>query len=376
MRKTKKTASRCSLMALACGLAAVCPAIQAQVTGSGSANYIPIFTNSSNVGDSAIYQTGSGDIGIGTTTPAATLEVNGSAKVEGSLTLSGDILWSGGGPLMQFSTNGQENFSAGVHAGLSNHASQNTAVGYEALKVATTGSQNTAVGNLALVADTTGFLNTAIGFNAMLANTTGPGNTAVGQQTLLKLTTGEGNLALGQYAGNNLTVESNDIDLANDGVAGDSGVIRIGTPAYHTSAYISGIATSNVSGVPVLVTSGGQLGIATSSRRYKEDIHDMADASAGLLSLRPVTFRYKQPYADGSKPIQYGLIAEEVAEVYPDLVVRSADGQIQTVKYQVLDAMLLNELQKQSKTISALEDRLTKMEAALAGNAVSAWAQK
>jgi hypothetical protein len=122
----------------------------------------------------------------------------------------------------------------------------------------------------------------------------------------------------------------------------------------------------------VLVTSTGQFGIATSSRRYKEDIHDMADASAGLLSLRPVTFRYKQAYADGSKPLQYGLIAEEVAEVYPDLVVRSADGQIQTVKYQVLDSMLLNELQKQSQTISALEERLTKLEAALPASAPSA----
>jgi trimeric autotransporter adhesin len=125
-----------------------------------------------------------------------------------------------------------------------------------------------------------------------------------------------------------------------------------------------------------LVTSGGQLGIATSSRRYKEDIQDMGDASGGLLRLRPVTFRYKQAYADGSKPIQYGLVAEEVAEAYPDLVVRSADGQIQTVKYQVLDSMLLNELQKQNKTISALEERVTKLEAALERTVVSASSQK
>jgi len=102
----------------------------------------------------------------------------------------------------------------------------------------------------------------------------------------------------------------------------------------------------------------------------------MGDASGGLLRLRPVTFRYKQAYADGSKPIQYGLVAEEVAEAYPDLVVRSADGQIQTVKYQVLDSMLLNELQKQNKTISALEERVTKLEAALERTVVSASSQK
>jgi polyhydroxyalkanoate synthesis regulator phasin len=91
----------------------------------------------------------------------------------------------------------------------------------------------------------------------------------------------------------------------------------------------------------------GQLGTVSSSRRFKENIHDMGDASEGLMRLRPVTFRYKQPFDDGSKPIQYGLIAEEVAEVYPDLVARSADGQIETVKYQLLDPMLLNEVQRQ-----------------------------
>jgi hypothetical protein len=96
----------------------------------------------------------------------------------------------------------------------------------------------------------------------------------------------------------------------------------------------------------VLIDSAGQLGTMNSSRRFKWDIKDMGDASAGLMSLRPVRFRYKQGYADGSYPVQYGLIAEEVAKVYPDLVVRSADGQIETVQYYKLDAMLLNELQK------------------------------
>jgi len=110
------------------------------------------------------------------------------------------------------------------------------------------------------------------------------------------------------------------------------------------------------------------LGTTSSSRRYKEDIEDMGAASYDLMRLRPVTYRYKKPYADGSKPIQYGLIAEEVAEVYPDLVAHSADGQIQTVKYQVLDSMLLNEVQRQQTEIRELVQRLAKLEAALASD--------
>jgi Chaperone of endosialidase len=104
----------------------------------------------------------------------------------------------------------------------------------------------------------------------------------------------------------------------------------------------------------------------SSSRRYKEDIQDMGDASAGLMRLRPVTFHYKKPFADGSQTMQYGLIAEEVADVYPDMVARSADGQIETVKYQLLDPMLLNEVQRQQAEIRELQERLSRMEAALA----------
>ena len=118
------------------------------------------------------------------------------------------------------------------------------------------------------------------------------------------------------------------------------------------------MTTANNDAVPVLIDSAGQLGTASSSRRYKEDIQDMGDASRGLMRLRPVTFRYQKPFADGSKPIQYGLIAEEVAKVYPDLVARSADGQIETVKYQVLDSMLLNEVQRQQAEIDAQKNQI------------------
>lgn len=114
----------------------------------------------------------------------------------------------------------------------------------------------------------------------------------------------------------------------------------------------------------VVIDSNGQLGTVSSSRRFKEDIRDMNDASSGLLRLRPVTYRYAQPYADGGKPLDYGLIAEEVAEVYPDLAARGADGQIETVQYQKLTPMLLNELQKQARTILRLESRLAALESA------------
>jgi hypothetical protein len=150
----------------------------------------------------------------------------------------------------------------------------------------------------------------------------------------------------------------------------------------HTSFFAAGIravTTTNNDAIPVMIDSSGQLGTVSSSRRFKEDIEDMGAASHDLMRLRPVTFRYKQPFADGSKPIQYGLIAEEVAEVYPDLVAHSADGQIETVKYQVLDSMLLNEIQRQQAEMGdqkdqirrleqrnqSLEERLAKLEAAL-----------
>jgi hypothetical protein len=144
-------------------------------------------------------------------------------------------------------------------------------------------------------------------------------------------------------------------------------------------AGVSGTTTGVADALPVVIDSNGQLGTISSSQRFKEDIQDMGDASSDLLRLRPVTFRYKQAYKDGSKPIDYGLIAEEVADVYPDLVVRNKDGEIQTVQYQKLTPMLLNEVQKlhadldqqnqraqqQDETIRQLQDRLAALEALL-----------
>jgi polyhydroxyalkanoate synthesis regulator phasin len=167
----------------------------------------------------------------------------------------------------------------------------------------------------------------------------------------LTYSAGNNNVGVGSNAGGGLTTGNNNIMIGNFGAADDH-TIRIGD--VQTSTYIAGISGITVTGgAAVFVNSNGQLGVETSSRRYKEDIEDMGDASEGLLGLRPVTFHYKKPDYDGSKPLEYGLIAEEVAQVYPELVVRGADGQIDSVQYQKLPAMLLNELQKQYQQIQS-----------------------
>jgi hypothetical protein len=151
------------------------------------------------------------------------------------------------------------------------------------------------------------------------------------------------------------------------GSSSDSHTIRIGTPGTQTSFYAAGVDGVTVSsGVEVYINSSGQLGTVNSSIRFKEDIHDMGDASGAIFRLRPVTYRYRQSYADGSKPVDYGLIAEEVSEVYPDLVVKGADGQIQTVQYQKLTPMLLNELQKQHRLVEKMEKTLEQQQEAMA----------
>jgi hypothetical protein len=288
---------------------------------------------------------------------------------------------------LTYNTTGNNNTATGYSALLlSGTGSSNTATGYSALYNDNTGSNNTATGYQALYNNTTGIDNAGTGYNAMLANTTGSNNTAVGNQALQNNSTGSSNIAIGNAAGFSLAGSGN-IDIGNAGSAGDNGAIKIGCydncASYgmgtQTSVFIAGIYGVNAGGIPVYINNSGQLGTVSSSRRYKEEIQDMGDASGGLLRLRPVTFRYKKPYSDGSQPIQYGLIAEEVAEVYPDLVARSADGQIETVKYQLLDPMLLNELQKQNATITtqkeqieaqeqrihSLEGRMSKLEAVL-----------
>ena len=260
-------------------------------------------------------------------------------------------------------TTGQHNIAIGRLALAANTTNNsNTAVGNQALGYSTSDG-NTAVGDSALFSFTgvpsmqnncTG-CNTAVGYQALQDTTTGASNTAVGSQAL-EIATSAANIAVGFGAGGNITTGSNNIAIGSAGTSSDSGVIRIGGVGTQTSFFVTGVrgaTTGFNNAVPVLIDGVGQLGTTSSSRRFKEDIQDMADASSGLLKPRPVTFRYQKPYVDGSKPLDYGLIAEEVGEVYPDLVVRGADGQIETVQYQKLTPMLLNEVQKLQSKLQA-----------------------
>ena len=230
-----------------------------------------------------------------------------------------------------------------------NSGNENTAIGAITLQVNTTGSDNTATGWSALNSNTVGANNTATGFNALAGNNTGDNNTATGFNALAGNNTGSNNIALGYNAGSDLTdSDSNNIDIGSAGVANDSGTIRIGIPGQQSQAFIQGVFTKSVGnrGTEVYISNTGQLGTKKSSARYKRDIHDMGDASAKLMKLRPVTFRYKDD-PDGTR--QFGLVAEEVARVYPELVVRDADGKVESVQYSELTGMLLNEVQKQAK---------------------------
>ena len=397
----------------------------------------------------------SGNVGIDTATPSATLEVNGTAKFDGLATFaagqtfpgtltgvtangglainvttvglttscsSGQHLsWTGsswqcatpgtiagtantavGSAGLAGNSTGHDNTAIGFQALFSNvsgnyntasgsgalysntiNGNGNTANGYQALYNNSTASFNTAGGYQALYSNTAGYNNTASGYQALYNNIgnsiTGNNNTASGYRALynivsgynntasgsgaLSSATGTSNIGIGFNAGVSVTSGNFNIMIGNGGLAGDDHAIKIGDVQMQT--FIAGISGVNVSGAQVLVNSSGQLGVAQSSRRFKEDIRDMGDDSQGLLRLRPVTFRYKQPFADGSKPLQYGLVAEEVAEVYPDLVARSADGQIETVKYQVLDSMLLNEVERQQEEIRSLQERLARLETLL-----------
>ena len=172
-------------------------------------------------------------------------------------------------------------------------------------------------------------------------------------------------------AGNNLTTGDSNIAIGNRGVAGESNTIRIGAADAHTRAFVAGIFGVTVAGGSMLfVNSDGQLGTVSSSRRVKEDIRDMGGTTSRLLELRPVIFRYKQEVQSGERPLEYGLIAEEVAEIFPELVVYDEEGQPFTVKYHVLSSMLLNELQKHASEkdaeIAGLRSRQADMENQLA----------
>lgn len=376
------------------------------------------------VGGGALSYSG-GNVGIGTTAPGWKLDVAGDINFSGTLryqgkqalqvTFNGGVTSAGyhaldnlttgtnvtalGFNVLSFNTTGNQNTATGGYSMYSNTAgSYNTADGYGALQSNTTGNYstaigffalssatgtgfNTATGSYSLAANTIGQDNTGTGYSVLASNTVGSQNTGVGYAALysniaginntgigfnaLYTATGSNNIGIGYQAGYFVSGNSNNIHIGHAGTSLDNATIRIGTPGTQTSFFaagIRGVTTGINNAVPVYIDSNGQLGTVNSSRKFKEDIRDMGGISSGLMRLRPVTFRYRQPFANGSKPVQYGLIAEEVAEVYPDMVARSADGEIETVKYQVLDVMLLNEVQRQQTEIEFQNAQIRRLE--------------
>jgi Chaperone of endosialidase len=236
----------------------------------------------------------------------------------------------------------------------------NTATGEGALENNTTGSLNTATGPLALLANTTGSNNIATGVFALASNRTGNKNTAIGGTDALRRNEGNNNIGLGNFAGANLTTGNNNIDIGNQGFAGESGKIRIGTQ--NNATFIAGIRGATVaSGVGVIVGTNGQLGTIISSARFKEAIKPMDQASEAILALKPVTFRYKRELDPEGIP-QFGLVAEQVEKVNPDLVARDDQGKSNTVRYEAVNAMLLNEFLKEHRKVQGLEAAIARQQ--------------
>jgi hypothetical protein len=242
------------------------------------------------------------------------------------------------------------------------HGAENTAIGQQALAV-NQQDENTAVGFQALFSNDSGFANTACGDQALRDNTVGSLNTAIGFGALV-LSTGSDNVAIGAGAGQGITTGDNNIDIGagNSGDPNDVGVIRIGSPNQTAKCFIAsirGITTGNANALPVLIDSAGQLGTMSSSRRFKKEIKPMDKTSESILALKPVTFQYK---SDTKDTPQFGLIAEEVAEVNPDLVVRDKNGEIYTVRYDAVNAMLLNEFLKEHRRVQEQQAHMTELD--------------
>jgi hypothetical protein len=259
-----------------------------------------------------------------------------------------DVLYS--------NTTGNDNTATGNEALLNNSTgSDNTASGAGALYTNRTGNDNTASGFQALNRNLSGIHNTASGLDALFFNN-GNFNTALGSRALYSNISGSNNIAIGINAGYSIT-GSNNIDIGPTGSAGESGVIRIGGPS-QTVVYVAGITSAHLTGSPVYVAANGQLGILSSSERYKTEIASMGGSTQKLHELRPVSFHLK---SDPKGTVQYGLIAEEVNKVFPELVIRDDAGTIQGVRYDELAPMLLNEVQQQAAEIRDLKQQVAEL---------------
>ncbi len=289
-----------------------------------------------------------------------------------------------GANALQQNTSASDNTAVGIFALTSNRrGDENTAVGAFALSNNRRGIGNTAIGNNALsfnnsssntaigdeaLASNSGTGNTAVGTFALQANGGGNFNTAIGLEALGGLEKGSNNIALGRDAGNSLQNGSNTIYIGNGGVGG-SNTIAIGTVGTHKNTFIAGISGVTVAGgVGVIIDSNGHLGTVTSSERFKDEIKPMDKASDAILALQPVTFHYKHELDPAGIP-QFGLVAEQVEKVNPDLVARDEQGKVYSVRYEAVNAMLLNEFlkehqkgQEQDATITQLKSTVTQQQ--------------
>jgi len=386
--------SRLSLAAFAAALLSVPIASQAQyadtATGDGALYLNTTGNYDTATGADALYFNTTGSANTATGTSALENNSTGNQNTANGFyalfsNQAGNNNTATGVSALQSNTTGWYNTANGVYALVfNNNGNYNTANGYMALYLNTSGSQNAANGVNALYSNTTGVNNTATGLDALYSNTTGGWNTANGLSALYHNTTGNGNTADGDYAllnatgsfntglgyqaGQHITSGSNNIAIGNPGASADSGVIRIGTKGTHTATFIAGINGVTVTGgTAVYILPNGQLGTLTSSRRFKSDIHDMRNVSERLMQLRPVTFRYNDRAEKGPHALQYGLIAEEVAKVYPDLVQYDKAGKPFTVYYHLLTPMLLNELQKEHRQNEAQQQEIVAQRQAIAG---------
>jgi Chaperone of endosialidase len=278
--------------------------------------------------------------------------------------IDGSTNTANGASTLFHNTSGSNNVATGSLALFNNTTGiQNTATGVNAL-LNNNGSANTANGFRALQKNTTGIQNTANGVNALGLNTTGKGNTAEGSSALQN-NTGSFNTAFGFNAGASLTTGHDNIDIGVAGVAGESNTMRLGN-AKQTTTYIKGIrgvTTTNANAVPVVIDSAGQLGTVSSSARFKDHIAPIGETSEAVLELKPVTFYYK---SDSKATPQFGLIAEEVAKVNPNLVVRDDKGEIYTVRYDAVNAMLLNEFLKEHRNVVEQQTKVAEQGAMIA----------
>ena len=340
-----KTKASAILIALVFGLMTFLPIANAVVPAPDGC--YPGFTTAEGCNALKFLTTGLGNTGIGW----YSLYVNTTGSFNtgvgaGTLALNNaDSNTAFGAAALLFNTTGFSNTAVGAATLLNNTTGvENTAIGGGALSANTEGLDNAATGFGSLSHNTTGTSNTADGSGALFNNTTGEFNTAVGQGALQANTTGSANVALGVGAGGNVTTAENVICIGAT-VAGANVSNR---------CYIGNIrsaTTGNNNAIPVLIDSAGQLGTISSSRRFKKEIKPMDYASEAILALKPVTFHYK---SDNTNRPEFGLIAEEVAEINPDLVVRDESGEIYTVRYDAVNAMLLNEFLKEHRKVEEL----------------------